>query len=244
LTLGAILVLFGVLGGTQSSSADSPTSLTIASEIFPPFSTRDLTGFEDLLAIEMYRRIGIEIDIARLPSERVLANANEGIDDGTHSRVGGMAEKFGNLVQIDESVLSRDYVAFSRHTDIEIADWGSLKPYNVAIINGWKILEWNIKGTKSLAKVKTTEQLFKMLESGRVDIIVYARWAGLHTVRELRLEGVRDLEAPLATRDVYWYLHKKHEALVPQAEAALREMKRDGTYQRIFEQTLGRLAAN
>lgn len=241
---GCFLVLFGIFGLPQYLLADAQTSLRIGVVEFPPFSNLDKSGFEDLLSQEMYRRIGVEIDIIHLPAERALANANAGVDDGTGSRVGGMAEQYPNLVQIGENVLSREYVAFTRRNDIEISDWNSLKPYRVGIITGWKILEWNIKGTKSLSKVQTTRQLFKILDAGRVDLIVYGRWAGLHTVQDMDIPNVRDLKPPLATKKVYWYLHKKHTHLVPRASAALQEMKRDGTYQRIFDQTLGQLAAN
>lgn len=244
LAFGSLLALFGVLAGPQPVSAQSPASLTIASEDLPPYSTRERTGFEDLLATEMYRRLGIELRIIPLPSERVLANANAGIEDGVFGRIGGMTEKYPNLVQFEESIRLSEFVAFSRRRDIEISGWDSLKPYNVGIITGWKILEWNIKESKSLTKVKTVRQLFKMLDAGRVDVVVYMRWAGLHSIRELDIEGVRIVEPPLATKKSYWYLHKKHRDLVPRASAMLREMKRDGTYDRIFEQVLGQLVSD
>ena len=242
MTTVSFLAMVGVIAGPQPVSAQTPTSLTIASDDLPPYRTREVTGFEDILAMEMYRRLGIDIRIVHLPAERVLVNANAGIEDGTHSRVAGMADKYPNLIQFEERVLPIDFVAFSRRRDIEISGWDSLQPYNVGIITGWKILEWNIKGTKSLTKVKTVQQLFKMLDAGRVDIVVYSRWGGLHTVSALGIEGVQTLEPPLATKDSYWYLHKKHGNLVARASAVLRAMKQDGTYDRIFKQTLGRLA--
>ena len=241
LILGILMAMLGLLGTQASASAETPSSLRIVSDEIPPLSTREHTGFEDLLAKEIYRRIGIEIEITLLPAQRVLTNANAGIDDGIHARIGGLAERYPNLVQFEEPTMDVEYVAFSRRRDIEIAGWDSFRPYNVGIITGWKILEWNIKTAKSLTKVGTVEQLFQILDAGRVDVVVYTRWGGLYEIRELALEDVRILEPPLAAREIFSYLHKKHKHLIPRASAALREMKRDGTYQRIFDQTLGKL---
>ena len=47
------------------------------------------------------------------------------------------------------------------------------------------------------------------------------------------------IQPPLAQREMFMYLHKKHKALVNKAAQALSSMKRDGSYQRIFDQTLG-----
>ncbi len=241
--IGALLAMPAAIVPCRLSAGPAP-SLTIVSEVFPPHSTADARGFEDLLAKEMFRRIGVAVEIEHLPSERVLLHANQGDKDGAHSRIAGMSEKFPNLVQLRESTMQRDYVAFARGADIEISDWDSLAPYHVGIVNGWKILEWNIKQAKSLTKVRTARQLFQLLDAGRVDIVVYGRWVGLHVIRELGLQGLRDIDPPLATREVFAYLHRKHQDLVPRVSTALGEMKRDGAYQRIFEQTLGHLVAD
>jgi polar amino acid transport system substrate-binding protein len=42
------------------------------------------------------------------------------------------------------------------------------------------------------------------------------------------------LSPALKDVDMYLYLHKKHEALVPRLAKALRDMKADGTYNRIM----------
>ena len=43
---------------------------------------------------------------------------------------------------------------FSRKLDFTVAGPDSLKPYDVGIITGWKILERNIVGTHSLTKLE------------------------------------------------------------------------------------------
>ncbi|MBT4489919.1 MAG: transporter substrate-binding domain-containing protein [Rhodospirillaceae bacterium] len=228
----------------QTVLSESAKTLIINTEHFPPLSTTKETGFEDLVAREMYRRVGYEIRLNFLPSERVLYNANMGIDDGLLSRVGGMAKKYPNLVQFEESLFKADYVAFSRKKNIRVAGWDSLKPYHVGIITGWKILEENITNAKELTKVKNAKALFSLLEFDRIDIAVFSKYSGLQIAYQRGLHDVRALMPPLATRKRYFYLHKKHRALASRASVALRAMKNDGSYKRIFDRTLGKLMLN
>jgi polar amino acid transport system substrate-binding protein len=53
-------------------------------------------------------------------------------------------------------------------------------------------------------------------------------------VRSLGFKGIVQLSPALKDVDMYLYLHKKHEALVPRLAKALRDMKADGTYNRIM----------
>jgi polar amino acid transport system substrate-binding protein len=49
------------------------------------------------------------------------------------------------------------------------------------------------------------------------------------------LRDIKLLEPPLARVDFYLYMHKKHAPIIPEIAGAIREMKRDGTKQRIYE---------
>lgn len=239
----AVILFLTPQPGMAQQDEGKPT-FSVVTETFEPMANPDFTGFEELLAKEVYHRIGIAIALAHVPSARVLRNANEGIDDGILSRVGGMDALFPNLVQFREKVMDRQYVAFTRRDDITVAGWHSLKAYHVAFINGWKIFGRNVTDAKSITRVRTPEQLFLLLRHDRADVVLISRWAGLHQVKDLGLTNVRVLEPPLATKEVFFYTNKKHAAVIPRASAALKAMKEDGTYQRIFEETLGRLAPN
>jgi polar amino acid transport system substrate-binding protein len=85
--------------------------------------------------------------------------------------------------------------------------------------------------------VRDADQLFGLLASGRADVVLYERWQGLAKSRAMGLK-VKVLEPPLVRTKMYMYLHKKHVALVPLVSAALAKLKKDGTYQRIFDNTL------
>ncbi len=233
--VAALTVLFAVLPLRAESE------LLITSAVFPPFTTEARDGFEDRLIPEIYRRAGYSVRIERLPTYRALIMVEEGQADGVTSHVMGITRNFRNLVQMSEPLFRRDFVAFTRDPDLKIRDWNSLEPYSVAIMNGWKILEWNIKRYQSLHKAKNAEQLFRLLDSGRVDVVVYARYSGLYLLDKLGIEGVRIADRPLATRDMALILNKRHADKLPKLDAALREIKRDGTWQEVYDETIGPL---
>ncbi len=54
-------------------------------------------------------------------------------------------------------------------------------------------------------------------------------------VRQRGLKSIKLLEPPLARLNFYLYMHKKHATMIPDIARAIREMKGDGTQQRIYE---------
>ncbi len=167
-----------------------------------------------------------------------MTNVNNGIDDGKYIKIAGLSMLYPDTIQIPENCIDYEFVIFTKSADFKPTDYDSLKPYNVAFINGWKILEKNVLETASLTKVENAELLFKLLEKDRADIIIYARLEGYALIKALGLKGIRVLEPPLIIKEMYLYMHKSHKALVPKVTEVLREMKKDGTYTRLYNQAL------
>jgi polar amino acid transport system substrate-binding protein len=205
----------------------------------PPLSNESRTGFYDLVLLEAFRRIKQPLTIVNLPAERSLLNANSGITDGDFVRISGLERLYPDLIKVPEKIVDFEFVAFSRNVRMKTSSWASLKPYDVAIVRGWKILEENIVDTRSLVRTKDQRQLFRLLANERADIVIYSRFEGYALLKDLGLKDVTALEPPLAVREMYLYLNRKHQALVPRLAKALREMKTDGAYRAIRLKTLG-----
>ncbi len=80
--------------------------------------------------------------------------------------------------------------------------------------------------------------LFTLLKKRRTDIVLYEKLAGLGLVARHGLDGVYPLSPPLAVKPMYLYLHRRNGHLVGKAARAIAEMKEDGTYGRICDQTI------
>ncbi len=235
----AIMALSLGIGLIDSSAGRDV--LVLNTPTAPPLTRKDGTGFIDRVAGEAFRRCGIELKQVRLPAERALRNANAGIDDGDLVRIAGMEKIYPNLVRVPERIMEMHFTAFSRHRDIRTDSWSGLRSYRVGIIKGWKIYERSLRGIAVPTLVDDADQLFNLLERDRVDVVLYARWLGEQQLRDRGLKDGRALEPPLAIRDMFIYLHKKHAGLVDKLAAALRSVKADGTYQRAYNETVGPL---
>jgi polar amino acid transport system substrate-binding protein len=122
-------------------------------------------------------------------------------------------------------------VAFAKDARLAMdKGWDSLKPHRVAFINGWKMFEANATGARIVNKVDKPEQLFQMLARTAstwpcTPVPTAWRWCA-----SMGLQGIAPLAPALRDVDMFLYLHKKHEALVPRLAQALREMKADGSH--------------
>lgn len=213
-------------------------TLVLGTSSGPPLSNATQNGFIDKVVSEALSRMGYRLKVSHLPAERALINANSGVDDGDLNRVGGLSKIYPNLIQVTEKTLTMEFVAFSKRRDVTTHNWNSLKNHSVGIINGWKILENNIPQGTEVIKVRDEEQLFLLLNNNRVDLILFSKWRGLKLISDTHYQGIHLLEPSLAKRDMYVYFNRKHTNLVPSFTSALRELKKDGRYDDIYNEVL------
>jgi len=241
LLLGVISVLAALPRlASAGKVADQVNVLTMNTAAVPPLSTEFNDGFIDQLAIEAMSRIHMKLNIVHLPAERSLQDANNGVHDGELLRVPGLEKTYPNILPVKEKLMDLKFVAFSRNVKQLNNGWEGLKPYSVAFMNGWKILETNVPKGVEVTKVNSHSQLFNLLDINRVDIVIYERWGGLRLVQDLNIANVHLIKPALATTSMHMYLNKKYSSLIPKLNRALKMMKNDGTYSKIYEQTLGK----
>lgn len=227
-TLLCSLLSSPIIAGNHSEKVFSITSGRGA-----PFVTDQHDGFFDRITQQMFQRIGLKASVSILPSQRSLLNANNGIDDGNMARIKGIEKKYTNLIMVPEAVITFDFVAYSKDQQIKINTWKDLAPYNIAFIRGWKLFEKNAIDYKSLVRARDSSQLFDLLKNNRIDVALYDAWWF-----ENKEKNIYSVDPPLARFELYFYLNKKYQALAPKLAKALQAMKNDGSYQRIYEQTL------
>ncbi|MHB1216307.1 MAG: substrate-binding periplasmic protein [Thiobacillus sp.] len=201
----------------------------------PPFTAPDQSGFLDAVVGEAFRRAGVKLKLVKLPAERALLNANAGIEDGDMARIAGLETQYPNLIRVPEKVLDWSFAAFSRDASLS-GNWESIRQQQVGHIRGWKIYEQQLAGAPHVLSVDDAGQLFRLLDRNRVKVALYARWMGEALMRQQGIEGIHALEPPLATREMFIYLHKRHAAIVPRLAAALRAIKAEGLYDRLYRE--------
>jgi len=233
------LAIFAVLTGGKPAYAIE--KIIFNTGIRDPFTTSDNSGFINLIIKEAFHRIGIDAEvIVYQNSAKSLTNANNGIDDGAALRIKGLEKKFPNLIRIPEKLMDNDFVAYSIANPPATDSWASMDGLKIAYINGWQIFQNNLADHQATTRTKTAHQMLDLLTTGKVDSILYERWQGLWLAQQFGIT-IQASEPPLATMEMFMYLNKKHAGLIEKAASSLSEMKKDGTYKEIFDQTLGQL---
>lgn len=233
----ALLLLASLLFVSPAGFAAEPRVLELNDVNEPPFTTPEHTGFLDVIATEMFRRTGIELRLAKLPAERALLLANNGLADGDLTRIAGLEEQYPNLVRVPEKLIDWDFSAFSKDVSIP-ANLKTIRHHSVGFIKGWKFYDRNMAGAERVTTVDDPKQLFRLLDRDRIEVALYARWMGLALIQKQGLKNIHPLEPPLASRAMYIYLNKRHAKLVPKLAEALRALKHEGFYQRVYREKL------
>jgi len=227
-----------VLVCTLQSVIYAQQTLVLSAVGQPPLNTESHDGFMDEVTREAINRIGYQLEITMLPAERSLRSSNEGLIDGEMSRVEGMEKLYPNLVRVPEKIMDWEFCVFSKKP-ITIKDgWSSLSDKNVAFITGWKILEKNVPRAAVITKTRNAVQLFTLLKVNRADYVIYERWGGHRILKTLQINDVKSRRPFLASKEMYIYLHKKNQALVPRLSQAIASMKKDGSYERLVKKHL------
>jgi len=204
----------------------------------PPFTTSTQNGFLDIVVTEALRRVGARLELIKQPAERALLNADSGRIDGDLTRIKGLETLYPNLIRVPEKLVDWEFVAFARNPQAS-AEWPYIRKQQTGHITGWKIYEKAMHGADSVISATTPEQLFYLLEKDRIDIALHARWMGHGYIQQLGLQGIVELSPPLAKKEMFIYLNKRHAALADEIAKALRELKREGFYQKHWEEIIG-----
>ena len=72
------------------------------------------------------------------------------------------------------------------------------------------------------------KQPFRMVERGRMDLVIANRFTGEKIIVDLELKKVVPLLPPVQVDPLYHYLHRKHADLVARVTSALKIMQKSG----------------
>lgn len=217
--------------------AAGPPVLVLNDTNAPPYTNQERTGYIDVIATEAFRRAGLDLRLVKLPAERALRLINDGLQDGDLTRVAGLEAQYPNLVRVPEKLVDWDFAAFSKDPSVP-ADLASIRRRSVGFIRGWKIYEQAMAGVENAIAVEDAEQLFRLLQTDRIEVALYGRWMGLALIKKRGMTSVRPLHPLLANREMFIYLNKRHAEHIPRIAAALRAMKQEHFYERAYREHL------
>lgn len=184
----------------------------------------------------IYKESGQSPTFIFVPTSRYMLAADEGKADGALFRVKGAEKTFQNLVPLPTPHYSVHIHTFSTQA-LDLPSWDALKPYRIAYISGFLVAERNTQNMDRFES-KTLDQALKLLEAGRVDVVVATRDSGMEWVRSRPGSPILMSETPLVKIPLHHYLHKQHTALIPELTENLEKLKASGEIDAIIDAML------
>jgi len=214
-------------------------------------STTSKTRFLILVYTEALKRLGIEFEYLDVPARRASLMVNQGEADGELFRVAGYNANYPNLVQVPERNYCFGHSAYSVRVKDTIRSWKDLggKDYRVGVFRGMRFAEDRLSelGPEEVTvdRVSSTDQGFKMLLEGRIDIFVttdsqYYAFLELEAGRVYSIQqgaagDIRNI-GTLDRQAVYAWLHKSHKILLEPIANELRNMRAEGLFDSFYDQ--------
>ncbi len=217
-----ILSLLLITTGIFSYDTITLNDLVIGSGVFKAINT------------EIYKRMGIEVKFKVTPLERALYLSNACITDGEMGRTQGILFEFENLRMVPTPIMDLKIHVYTKDENNIIKDLDNLSEYSIGILKGIKSVEEITRGM-DVYTANSAADLFKILEKGRVDIVITADIFPKSVIENLEIDNIIKIEPQIFKLKLYHMLNKKHEVLIPQLDKVINEMIDDGTMQKIID---------
>lgn len=180
---------------------------------------------------EIYEQAGAIMIVRAYPPKRSPFLANSGVIDGElyRTKEAISKEKFPNLVRLPIRNWTVKFSAFTNLEPFPVNGWKSLSSYKIGSMKGIFIVE---KKTKGMVRISTDTlpAIVKMMNLGRVDVIVLPEIDGLFALSLLNLnQEIKLLQPSLEAIPTYHFLHKKHQNLIKRLTKVMERMEADGS---------------
>lgn len=234
--LFAIHVLLAVLGFLLQAPVHAQQVLQVGrTELESPISE-----IVQRVMNEALRRRGLSAQYNPMPLPRSIALANDGLLDADLLRIADVAKQFPNLVMVPTSVGVVYVTLYARDAKLLTLPRAEIAKLRTGLPHGIIILVKNSAGM-NVTDTQTVFKAFDMLRNDRFDIAMLPHIdAELEMVKNA-ITGISRRPSYWAAEPVYFYVNKKHQALVPVIDSALQEMQKEGLINKYYEEGLQKI---
>ncbi|WP_422379641.1 substrate-binding periplasmic protein [Marinicellulosiphila megalodicopiae] len=175
---------------------------------------------------QAYEAIGEQVKFIDLPGVTSIQYADEGKTDAELFRISGVDKKYKNLIQVPIAINYINATVLSTNDAIEIGSWKDLAPYRIGIRRGVLFSTNNTEGMNTF-EADTSEQLLKMLEAGRLDVVVLTESNALLNLKTYPYKNVKII-ASVQKIPLFHYIHVSKSHLLSSLSEQLYIMKESG----------------
>lgn len=197
---------------------------------------------------EAFKRLGLSVQIAVYPLQRLSVLVDQGAIDGDVARAPGYGAAHPDQVRVEEPLYEVTWALFAIDPNLQLSSLAALSATNWSVghMRGVGICENALKAQISsdrMIDVTSDAQAFSMMRRGRIQAHCAADLAAL-TLQyspEFRDINITRRLADVGSFLVYPYLHKRHADLAPRLAVALKQMRAEGLMDRYRAEVLREL---
>jgi ABC-type amino acid transport substrate-binding protein len=184
---------------------------------------------------QIYQNIGIDINVIPLPGQRAQFEANVGKKDGEIMRIWTYGNENSKSIRVPTPYYYLETMAFIlKGSQINIQQKDDLAKYRLAKVRGVKHTNNITVGFTDVYDMNSTENMFKMLNQGKVDVVLTNTLDGNLVLKRLGFENIVPIEKPLAVLPLYHYIYEDHEVLVPLVDKEIIRLIKNGKLQELL----------
>jgi PAS domain S-box-containing protein len=211
-------------------------ALFLANELLPPMNF-----------MKHGKPTGIVIDLAEALSKRMRRPMEIRLMSWTEAQQLVLDGQADALLQINpnperlkiydfsEPLLASEFTIFISSERLGVASLRDLRGLRVGVEQkGLPIFLLQDDPQITLESIPDFVQGFRMLKTGDLDAVVADRWVGSYVLAENDIRGVRMIEEPIGRSHSSIAVKKGNTALLGDINAALADIRRDGTFDKII----------
>ncbi|MFT3735102.1 MAG: transporter substrate-binding domain-containing protein [Rhodocyclaceae bacterium] len=184
----------------------------------------------------LLRNAGFQPGVSLYPPERGLRMLESGETDIEAFRQPGAVETFRDKVQLIGPAACATLLAFVRVDPAWRTLPAQLPSHRIGVVLGTRVAESAAREFgPSFKRAATATQLFRMLDAGRIDVVLDIDSIGRTKLRELQLEQrIHPLPQPVRTMQAYLVLRTHHADWGPRIDSTLTHMLADGRWRKVM----------
>lgn len=215
-----MLVLWWALATTFAgpSSAQDTNTLVLSGFVAPALTPRALAQLQPA-----YAELGIKLEVDYDVPSRSLVQSTTGKTDGEVIRIQLVGDRHPSLLRVNVPLITVAAYGYTNRPELKSLDLDHLRNLRAGHVLGALFGETAAEGFAEVWSAEEPEQLFTMLNQGRLDIVFVRESKAKELIARFGMDSVYPIPSTYRAHSFYHYLHERHRDLVPRIESVLRK---------------------
>ncbi len=254
LAMGAMaaVVLASGCGGDAKSGASAeksgsgiPKVIRVGSETtFPPFEfTQDdkYVGFDLDLADAVIKQMGSQMEFKSMGFDALIPAVQSGQIDLIAAGLDATPEREKQVAFSDPYFTQNGYIIIVRKDNDAIKDWADLEGKNVGAQVGTQQVKLAQEAKAAQVKqLDSNSQAFMELQAKTLDAVVIDQPVGMYYLKQGGDKDLKIVGTSKGANGMVFAVKKENKELQAAVNKALKDLKANGTYDKIFEKWFGK----